>query len=78
MGGAWRVTMNAKKTRPTVNEIYELLKRSSLPTVLVEGKDDIIFYRGIEFELSCFNIDMLPAGNKSSVSEFKSKIEKNH
>lgn len=66
--------MSASKPLPTTEELYALLKRSSLPTVLVEGKDDIIFYRKVEQELRDFNVDMLPAGNKGAVLELCKKI----
>ncbi len=59
--------MSQGKTRPTVEELYETIKRTNLPTVLVEGKNDIIFYRKIEEDLSSHGIDMLPAGNKDAV-----------
>lgn len=67
--------MSKNKPHPTIDELFELLKRSSLPTVLVEGKDDIIFYRAIEQELAGYGIDMLPAGNKFSVMELKRRLE---
>ncbi|WP_313064786.1 DUF4435 domain-containing protein [Pseudomonas sp.] len=66
--------MTTEKARPTPDELYELLKRTSLPTVLVEGKDDIIFYRKVEEELRSFGVDMLPAGNKGAVLELYKKI----
>ncbi len=66
--------MCSDKSRPTVDELYELLKRTSLPTVLVEGKDDIIFYRKIEEELNEYGVDMLPAGNKDAVLKLRKKI----
>ena len=66
--------MSEDKARPTVDELYELLKRTSLPTVLVEGKDDIIFYRKIEEDLSEFGVDMLPAGNKGAVLDLYKKL----
>jgi hypothetical protein len=66
--------MSGDKAQPTVDELYELLKRTSLPTVLVEGKDDIIFYRKIEEELSEFGVDMLPAGNKGAVLDLYSRL----
>lgn len=66
--------MTAEKARPTVEEVYALLEKSELPTVLVEGKDDIIFYRAIEHELRNLEIDMLPAGNKHAVLELRRKI----
>jgi hypothetical protein len=69
--------MSSEKARPTVDEIYELLKRTSLPTVLVEGKDDIIFYRSVESELRDLDVDMLPAGNKDAVLEIRKRIKQN-
>lgn len=66
--------MSNDKVRPTTDELYELLKRTSLPTVLVEGKDDIIFYRKVEEDLRTFGVDMLPAGNKGAVIELYKKI----
>jgi len=66
--------MEDSKARPTVDELFELLKRSSLPTVLVEGKDDIIFYRKIEESLQELGVDMLPAGNKDAVLKLRERI----
>lgn len=66
--------MSGDNPQPTVDELYELLKRTSLPTVLVEGKDDIIFYRKIEEDLIEFDVDMLPAGNKGAVLELYERI----
>lgn len=67
--------MSKGNAQPTIDEIFELLKRSSLPTVLVEGKDDIIFYRAIEQELNEYGVDMLPAGNKFSVLEIRRRLK---
>jgi len=66
--------MANSKARPTVDELLEVLKRTNLPTVLVEGKDDIIFYRSIEEELRDLGIDMLPAGNKDAVLELRRRL----
>lgn len=63
-----------QNTRPSVEELFHLLQKTSLPTVLVEGKDDIIFYRKIEEELREFGVDILPAGNKDAVLELKEKL----
>lgn len=63
-----------EKPRPTVEELVALIERSSLPTVLVEGKDDIIFYRSIEEDLTDLGIDMLPAGNKDYVLQVREKL----
>lgn len=66
--------MLATSPLPTTEELYAVIKRSSLPTVLVEGKDDIIFYRKVQQELQDFNVDMMPAGNKGAVLELYKKI----
>lgn len=70
--------MHSGKARPTVDELFELLKRTNLPTVLVEGKDDIIFYRRIEEDLKEYGIDMLPAGNKDAVLDLYKKLKEVH
>lgn len=67
--------MSKEKAYPTVDELFETLKRSSIPTVLVEGKDDIIFYRAVEQELADYGVDMLPAGNKYSVMEIRRRLQ---
>ncbi|PWW31599.1 DUF4435 domain-containing protein [Chromohalobacter israelensis] len=67
--------MAKENPRPTFDELFELLRRTSLPTVLVEGVDDIIFYRKIEEDLSYLNIDVLPAGNKDCVLRLMEKLE---
>lgn len=66
------------KPMPTVNELFEALKRTNLPTVLVEGKDDIVFYRKVEEELRPLGVDMLSAGNKDAVLELYKKIKDIH
>jgi hypothetical protein len=67
--------MAVNKLRPTVDELYELLKRTTLPTILVEGKDDIVFYRKIEEALSELQVDVLPAGNKQAVLALMDKLD---
>lgn len=57
-----------------VNELFATLKNSHIPTVLVEGKDDMIFYRRIEEDLSDLGIDILSAGNKEKVLKVREKI----
>lgn len=69
--------MSSEKPRPTVEELFETLKRTSLPTVLVEGKDDIIFYRYVEDNLKDLGVDMLPAGDKGIVLSLYEKIQAN-
>jgi hypothetical protein len=45
----------------SVDEIVETLKRTHLPTIVVEGRDDVIVYRRIEERLSSIGADVLPA-----------------
>ncbi len=63
-----------KNARPTTEELFEVLKRTSLPTVLVEGPNDIIFYRKMEEDLKDIGVDVLPAGNKTSVLEIQRRV----
>ncbi len=51
----------------TVDEIVETLKRSSLTTVLVEGKDDILIYRWIESEIGIVNANFFPCGGRDKL-----------
>ncbi|MBC6427212.1 MAG: DUF4435 domain-containing protein [Ekhidna sp.] len=51
----------------TVDEIVETLKRSSLTTVLVEGKEDVIIYRWLEDEIGITNASFLPCGGRSKL-----------
>ncbi|MDV2450644.1 DUF4435 domain-containing protein [Xanthomonas hortorum] len=64
----------SESVRPTVDEIYHLLKRTSIPTVLVEGKCDVILYRRIEEDLKQYGVDILPAGNKGAVLALRERI----
>jgi len=64
-----------EKAQPTVDEIVAMLGKTSLPTVLVEGKTDIIFYRSVEENLCDIGIDMLPAGSKGAVLEIRELIK---
>lgn len=51
----------------TENEIVETLKRSSLTTVLVEGKDDMLIYRWIEQEIGIENANFLSCGGRDKL-----------
>ncbi len=71
--------MSKKGKMLTPQETYEYLKRSDLNTVLVEGKNDVIFYRKIEEHImdEGFDIDIFPAGNKGNVLEVGKMLGKN-
>ncbi|SIR42760.1 DUF4435 domain-containing protein [Maribacter ulvicola] len=51
----------------SVDEIVETLKRSSLTTVLVEGKDDVMVYRWIEDEIGIVNASFFPCGGRDKL-----------
>jgi hypothetical protein len=59
----------AKNAKPelTVDEIIGLLKKSALPTVVVEGDDDMIIYRRLEARLAYLGVSVFPVGGKTKV-----------
>lgn len=52
---------------PSVDEIVASLKNTSLPTVLVEGRDDMTTYRWIENRLGIQNANVLPCGGRDKL-----------
>ncbi|MCR2820037.1 DUF4435 domain-containing protein [Lederbergia panacisoli] len=59
-----------------VDEIITVINRSSLPTILVEGKYDAIVYRWIEAELFDINANIIECGGrKSLISVFERRAE---
>lgn len=55
------------KRHPTVDELVSTLRRSKLPTVVVEGRDDMQIFRWIEDLIEVPEIDILAAGMRSNV-----------
>lgn len=55
--------------RPTVDEIISTLKRSSDPTLLAEGVDDIVALRRLEDEFYEFSFSIMPLGGRAAVLE---------
>jgi len=51
------------------DEIMATLRHSSLPTLIVEGGDDVIVYREIENRLSHMGISVFPAHGRPNVLE---------
>lgn len=51
----------------SVDEIVDTLKRSSLKTVLVEGKDDVLLYRWMENEIGITNASFFPCGGRDKL-----------
>lgn len=61
---------------PTVDELVETLKHSRIPTVLVEGPDDMTVYRWIEDRHGASGASVLPCGGRSNLLQiFKRKHE---
>ena len=52
---------------PTVNELVATLSRSRLPTVIVEGKDDMRIYRWVEQRVGTQNANVLPTGGRNTL-----------
>ena len=53
----------------TVDEVIALLKKTSLPTLVVEGSDDMIVYRRFEDSLAHIGVSVLPVGGRRKVLE---------
>lgn len=68
--------MASTQNEITVEEILALLKRTSLPTIVVEGNDDMIVYRIFEDKLSHIGVSVLPVGGRQKVLEvFRRRYE---
>ena len=52
---------------PTVDEMVAVLRRSTLPTVLVEGQDDMRIYRWVEERLGSQTANVLPTGGRPNL-----------
>lgn len=59
----------SKTNEITADEVIALLKKTSLPTIVVEGSDDMIVYRRFEDDLSCAGVSVLPVGGRLKVLE---------
>ncbi len=63
---------------PTVDELVSILRRSKLPTVVVEGRDDMQIFRWMEGLLEVHQVDILGVGgrpNLFAVYERKSEFD---
>lgn len=59
--------MASGKVYPTVDEAISYLKRSSLPTIVTEGSDDVIVFRRLEDELADIGVNLFPVGSRDAV-----------
>lgn len=51
----------------TAEEIISSLSHSKLPTVIVEGKDDLLIYRWFEKEIQSKRIEFFPCGGRTTL-----------
>lgn len=65
------------RNNPLTPEILiETIKRSNLPTVLVEGTDDFDIYRNFENKIGVRKVDFIPCGGRNTILEiYKRKSE---
>ena len=64
---------------PTVDELVETLRRSRLPTVVVEGENDMQIYRWVEARIGNRNADVLPVGGRENLlSVYERRTEYAH
>lgn len=66
--------MAEKASLPTIEELIALLSRTSLPTVVIEGKDDVVVYRKMEEEFAEFGVSVLPVGGRANVLKIYDKL----
>jgi hypothetical protein len=67
--------MAKARSLPTVEEVIALLSRSSLPTVIIEGKDDVVIYRRMEEEFGEFGLSVLPVGGRENVLKIFDQLD---
>jgi hypothetical protein len=61
---------------PTADELIATIKRSRLPTVLVEGSDDQTVYRHVESLIRTSHASVLPCGGRDTLlAIFRRRIE---
>ena len=51
----------------SVDDHVAYLRKSSIPTIIVEGNDDLVIYRYIERRFGAVNISILPVGGRKNV-----------
>ncbi|MGE8213176.1 MAG: hypothetical protein ACN6Q8_06230 [Stenotrophomonas sp.] len=60
----------------SVDEMISTLKKSRLPTIIIEGSDDIVVYRHFEDRLSQLGASIFPVGGRDKlISIFKRRAE---
>jgi hypothetical protein len=59
----------ANDTNLTPNEVVSTLRNSSLPTLIVEGRSDMVLYQAIEEMCFVNSIDIMPVGSRTILFE---------
>lgn len=60
-------------------EVVDILKRTSLPTLITEGRDDYVVFRALEDKFSAIRLSVLPVGGRSCVLDvFERRDEIRH
>jgi hypothetical protein len=57
----------ASRVEPTIEELIATLSHSSLPTLIIEGKDDLIIFRRLEEQADNLSLSVLPVGGRTQV-----------
>lgn len=57
----------ANQSLPTVDEIVNSLKRSFIPTILIEGSDDVFVYRWLKKNLNISPVSLQPCGGRTNL-----------
>lgn len=57
----------SNQSLPTVDEIVNTLKRSFIPTILIEGKDDVFVYRWLKSKLNTSLINIQACGGRKKL-----------
>ncbi len=55
------------RLNPTVDELVSTLRRSRLPTIVVEGKEDMQIFRWMEDRIKIHKVDILGVGGKPNL-----------
>lgn len=56
-----------QKRHPTVDELVSMLRRSKLPTVIVEGREDMLIFRWMEENLKVHEVDVIGVGGRPNL-----------
>jgi hypothetical protein len=67
--------IGAGRSKLSPDELISTIKKSKLPTVVVEGDDDIIIFRRLEEVLSEYRVSVIQAGGRSCLLKVFERLE---